>query len=133
MEAVDEPEDGEDRDAPAREPVPPAKVAKAIAGVGMLAGGVGASVFGVVAYDQTARAYNGYTAKIDGANSKNDVRAADAYYDEYVVPRQTVLYGTAIGAGLLLAGGVVVLVIDERFPTPVPTPGGGMLLWTGKF
>lgn len=114
-----------------REPKP---VGKTIAGISLLAAGAGGGVYSFLAYDRAALAYEAYSAKIEGAGGdRQRQRLADEYYDENVAPRQTLFYGSAIGTGLFLAGGVVVLVVDERAPTLVPAPGGGMLLWSGRF
>ncbi|MFN7145284.1 MAG: hypothetical protein ACK4YP_16040 [Myxococcota bacterium] len=114
-----------------REPKP---VGKTLAGIGLLAAGAGGGVYSLLAYDRAASAYEAYSAKIGGADGdRQRQRLADEYYDENVAPRQNLFYGSAIGTGLFLAGGVVVLVVDERAPTLVPAPGGGMLLWSGRF
>ncbi len=109
-------------------------VGKTIGGVSLLAAGVASGVFGAVAYDGAYQAYEAYSTKVNGAGAdKQQQRLAEGYYDDTVVPRQNLFYGSAVAAGLFLAGGVVVLVIDERAPALVPAPGGGMLLWSGKF
>ena len=109
-------------------------VGKTIGGVSLLAAGVASGVFGAVAYDGAYQAYEAYSTKVNGAGAdKQQQRLAEDYYDDTVVPRQNLFYGSAVGAGLFLAGGIVVLVIDERAPALVPAPGGGMLLWSGTF
>jgi hypothetical protein len=109
-------------------------IGKTVAGISLLAAGAGAGVYGVIAYDSAARAYDAYVTKIDGAGiDKQRERLADEYYDDSVVPRRNLLYGSTIGAGVFLAGGIVVLVIDERLPILAPAPGGGMVLWSGRF
>ncbi|MES2644475.1 MAG: PEGA domain-containing protein [Myxococcota bacterium] len=109
-------------------------IGKTVAGISLLAAGAGAGVYGVIAYDSAARAYDAYVTKVKGAGiDKQRERLADEYYDDSVVPRRNLLYGSTIGAGVFLAGGIVVLVIDERLPILAPAPGGGMVLWSGRF
>jgi hypothetical protein len=109
-------------------------VGKIVGGVSLLAAGAGAGVFSVVAYDDASQAYKAYNTKINGATGdKQRERLAQTYYDENVVPSRNLLYGSAIGSGLFLAGGIVVLAIDERLPILAPAPGGGMVLWNGRF
>ena len=109
-------------------------VGKIVGGVSMLAGGLGSGAFSVLAYTQATRAYTDYNNKVENAgDDKQRQRLADDYYDSTVVPRRNLFYGTAAAGGLLLAGGIVVLAIDDRLPTLAPAPGGGMLLWSGRF
>lgn len=109
-------------------------VGKTVGGIALLAAGVGGGVYSWFAYEQASRAYDSYGEKLDEAGAdKQRQRLADDYYDDNVVPRQTLFYGSAVGTTLFLAGGVLVLVVDERAPTFVPAPGGGMLQWSGRF
>ncbi len=126
-----------DRRAAQRSASPPqanGQVGKVIGGVSLLAAGVGAGTFGAIAYHQASRAYLTYNNKLEAAATNRQLqRNADDYYDETVVPRTNLFYGSAIGSGLFLAGGALVLVIDERMPAFAPTPGGGMLMWNRRF
>ncbi len=109
-------------------------VGKTIGGVSLLAAGAGAGVYGALAYRSAAQAYDSYAAKFDNAGTdKQRQRLADEYYDDNVVPRRSLLYGSAIGSAVFLAGGVVVLVVDAHLPIFAPAPGGGMVLWNGRF
>jgi hypothetical protein len=109
-------------------------VGKTVAGVSLLAVGAGGGTWSALSYVQAANAYESYTRQVDRAgNDKQLQRLADDYYDEKVVPSRTMFYGSAVGAGLLLTSGVIVLAVDSPTPTFVPAPGGGMLLWSGRF
>jgi hypothetical protein len=109
-------------------------IGKTLGGIGLLTAGVGAGVYTIVALDATEHAYSAYNAKVDAARGDQRAEhAADTFYDDNVVPKRNLFWGSAIGSGLFLAGGIVVLVVDDHLPAFVPAPGGGMLLWSGRF
>jgi hypothetical protein len=119
---------------PARATTTRRPVARTLGGLALVGLGAGSGVASFVAYDSAQQAYDIYKGKL--ATAGTDARQqdrAESYYDAQVVPRRDFMYGAGAGAVALLAGGVVVLVIDSDGPAFVPAPGGGVLLWSGRF
>jgi hypothetical protein len=109
-------------------------VATKVAGISLIGLGVGGGVASVLLYDQASLASAAYDKKTEAARENPDVRdAADTYYDEVLLPRYMRFYAASIGSGVLLAGGVVLVILDVDGPMIAPIPGGGVFTWSGRF
>lgn len=128
-------------DLDAVEPAKPSKTGLRVGGgvllgLGAVVGGGG----GYYAYSLAAESFTISEAKkaaADAATGDQAVKlmeAADAYYYEEFGPKNNLMIG-AFGAGGLLAGaGLLLLVIDgEATPFVAPAPGGGMVGWSSSF
>lgn len=109
------------------------KTAKIAGGVALLGGSAITGALAALSYGPTAEKFANYNdKKASGSDAKAEERA-QAYYDAEVAPRSTFFYGMAIGSPVLLAGGIVLFVIDADAPVFVPVPGGGVVTWSGHF
>ena len=103
-------------------------------GLGALVGGAG----GYYTYSEAAAAYNIWSGKQDAADAASSAQRqlrqsqADAYWTEEFAPKGNLMYGTFAAGGLLAATGVLLFVIDAG-PFVVPSPGGGVVGWSGSF
>jgi len=108
---------------------------KDIAGVTLLGLGVGGGVASVFLYDRYAQAAEAYDKKWAAGKDDADLKdAANAYYNDVMIPRYGQFWVGAGASGLLIAGGVVLIAVDAEGPMVAPLPGGGgMFTWSGRF
>lgn len=112
----------------------PYKTVKIGSGIALMGGGAVTGVLAALSYGPTAEAYDNYNAKLASGSDGKAQERAQAYYDAEVAPRSGFFYGMAVATPVLIAGGIVLVVIDSDAPVFVPVPGGGgMVSWSGHF
>ena len=134
-----------ERHAAAKAQAKPARVSKSskggrkaaggvLIGLGALVGGAG----GYYTYSEAEAAYNIWSGKQDAADAAGSAQRqlrqsqADAYWTDEFAPKGNLMYGTFAAGGLLAATGVLLFVIDAG-PFVAPSPGGGVVGWSGSF
>lgn len=108
---------------------------KDVAGATMLvlgAVGGGATFY---SWQQTVKTTEIWEKKENLADQDGDLQgAADAYYDQTMMPWYYTFYGSAAGTAVLLGTGITLVLVDDGGPSVVPLPGGGgMFTWSGSF
>ncbi|MFZ5476543.1 MAG: hypothetical protein ACOZNI_07165 [Myxococcota bacterium] len=104
---------------------------KDIAGISLIAASAAGGVATWVTYNQASQAYDSWEAKKDAVAENPELKPAE-YRTDVLIPRMNLFYATAGGTALLLAGGVTLVLVDEG-PSVAPLPGGGAILWNGRF
>lgn len=123
------------RDEPGRTEVRKGGAGKDIAGATLLvlgAVGGGATFY---SWQQTVKTTDIWERKEKVADGNAELQvAADAYYDQTMMPWYYTFYGSAAGTAVLLGTGITLVLVDDGGPSVVPLPGGGgMFTWSGSF
>lgn len=110
------------------------ETAKNVAGIALIGLGVGGGVGSLLLYDQASMSAEAYDRKTAATSDDPTLlESTNNYYDDVVVPRYLRFYGATIGSGALLAGGVLLVILDVDGPMVAPIRGGGVLTWSGRF
>ena len=108
-----------------------------IAGGVALAGAGGAGVGAILAWQDAEAKYARWETKdAQAKHAGGSQSAADTYYDEVFVPAANTMVGLGVAAGVLVAAGVVLEIVDlpgAGSATIVPAAGGGLLQWSASF
>ena len=138
--ALDEdgnPVDGGGEDVPSDldEPGPKEKKAKPPqfwAGIGMLGVGVAGGGTSVFLYDAALRDYNRYKAAAEAAQDDDSLAGKASFFEKQYKASRNLFYGTVAGAGLLLIGGTVCVLVDDGASVTL-IPGGAMFSFHREF
>jgi hypothetical protein len=105
---------------------------KDIAGISLIALSAAGGVGTWWTYQSATQATESWEAKQEAAGENPELEPKE-YREDVVVPRYNLFYATAGGTALLLAGGITLVLVDDGGPSFAPVPGGGALLWNGRF
>lgn len=130
---VDEPRDDvpSDLDEPG-EKQKKAKPPQFWAGIGMLGVGVAGGGSSIFLYDAALQDYKRYEAAALAAQDDDSLQGKANYFEKQYKASRNLFYGTVAGAGLLLIGGTVCVLVDDGASVTL-IPGGAMFSFHREF
>jgi PEGA domain len=102
------------------------------AGIGMLGVGVAGGGTSVYLYDAALRDYKRYEAAALAAQDDDSLQGKANYFEKKYKGSRNLFYGTVAGAGLLLIGGTVCVLVDDGASVTL-IPGGAMFSFHREF
>ena len=102
------------------------------AGIGMLGVGVAGGGTSIFLYDAALQDYKRYEAAALAAQDDDSLQGKANYFEKQYKASRNLFYGTVAGAGLLLIGGTVCVLVDDGASVTL-IPGGAMFSFHREF